>query len=523
MIQSTIYKLDSKGNDVAVGTIGVQGGKFVLDPVNSGALHLIVSNPIFVDGQRVVSENPVEFVSGLSAHYKSAYLRATEATFVGDKGGPTSGNFGHGGRPGQRGGSSPKEEDGPEAGKRGDVFGHPAAAVVRWMGANGYNAEEARRVLDHFSIIGITRGIIVDHLDRGKNGHGKSAPITEEQAKEIAGITGRSRSVGPVITTPAPVVVTPTPTPVPPTGTASHYFIALSPDYFIALGKEHAEKLTAEMDRLKEERAKAYAEADAERKRITKESSDFEAIACRPGIPTGPDGKPLSDEEMVVYRQMEKETRAMYWEKVKEANKKCWELSGGSSVGIGAAIRSLFSGGDGKQVMSTGGYPKQREVFARGAEFYKSLVGSAGLPTVKISDKTPDRRCGGQMSRDGTMYLRKSGYSLTAGVVVHELGHHLEHNHPDIENAAHALLERRTAGQREEKIRGMSGTTIPDKFITSYMGRQYMHSGKRYASEICSVGIEHLYKDPHGFAKKDPETFAFILGVLKHIEGKVKP
>lgn len=129
--------------------------------------------------------------------------REKSVLFLFLKGGATSGNFGHGGRPGHRGGSAPRAE-GPEAPgtKRGDVFGHPAAAIVRWMGAHGYSEWEAKRVLAHFAISGITRSIIADHLARGKEGRGKPAPLTGEQADTIASITGKAPVTGG--TSPAP-------------------------------------------------------------------------------------------------------------------------------------------------------------------------------------------------------------------------------------------------------------------------------------------------------------------------------
>ena len=41
--------------------------------------------------------------------------------------------------------------------------------------------------------------------------------------------------------------------------------------------------------------------------------------------------------------------------------------------------------------------------------------------------------------------------------------------------------------------------------------------GKAYndqATEVVSMGLEQLHRDPSGFAKDDPEYCSFILGVL---------
>ncbi|MGA4923547.1 hypothetical protein, partial [Bacillus subtilis] len=43
-----------------------------------------------------------------------------------------------------------------------------------------------------------------------------------------------------------------------------------------------------------------------------------------------------------------------------------------------------------------------------------------------------------------------------------------------------------------------------------YAGKEYSHN----ASEVLTMGVQLLYNDPSGFAKRDPEYCAFVVGVL---------
>ena len=55
------------------------------------------------------------------------------------------------------------------------------------------------------------------------------------------------------------------------------------------------------------------------------------------------------------------------------------------------------------------------------------------------------------------------------------------------------------------------GKLFKDPATAAYCGKYYGAND----SEITSMGVELLYKDPVGFAKKDPEFFRFIVGQLR--------
>lgn len=111
--------------------------------------------------------------------------------------------------------------------------------------------------------------------------------------------------------------------------------------------------------------------------------------------------------------------------------------------------------------------------------------------------------------------------------VVHELGHWLENNNPAVRDAAYRFLERRTQGEPDRWLGDITGVRSygrserakADRFISAYMGKQYFdRSGRRYGSEILSMGLEMFYSDPVKLARQDPEYFDFIYGIVRGVE-----
>lgn len=102
---------------------------------------------------------------------------------------------------------------------------------------------------------------------------------------------------------------------------------------------------------------------------------------------------------------------------------------------------------------------------------------------------------------------------------VHELGHALESQHGWYMEAKR-FLDSRVGYEKHSKIRGREVGWKDDfeKAFGSeghYVGRKYSHA----STEIISMGLEKLYKDPVTLAKKDPEYFDFMVNLL---HGKLK-
>ena len=104
---------------------------------------------------------------------------------------------------------------------------------------------------------------------------------------------------------------------------------------------------------------------------------------------------------------------------------------------------------------------------------------------------------------------------------IHELGHALEGHNPAIRQACRDFLARRTANESKVPLRKFSSgykadeTCTPDKFYDPYVGKIYS-SGH---TEVLSMGIQALVKDPIEFASKDPEHFKLI---VRCIHGEIR-
>jgi len=125
---------------------------------------------------------------------------------------------------------------------------------------------------------------------------------------------------------------------------------------------------------------------------------------------------------------------------------------------------------------------------------------------------------------DGRSYYENNAIYLDndsdPGVVVHELGHWLE-SYGDTYAEAQAFLDRRTAGEEVRRLQDITGrfgygkseTATPDKFIEPYMGKRYATAMR--ATEIISMGLEFLWRDPGRLARDDPDYFDFMWNLLR--------
>lgn len=115
----------------------------------------------------------------------------------------------------------------------------------------------------------------------------------------------------------------------------------------------------------------------------------------------------------------------------------------------------------------------------------------------------------------GTIFMAAN---RNGSIVAHEIGHFLEHSDKEHFSTAIAFLERRTDGEVTLRLRdlypnhGYSASEIvkPDQFISEYMGKIYKSQDAYYGTEITSMGLEFMYKNPVEFAEKDPDYFDFI-------------
>jgi hypothetical protein len=167
------------------------------------------------------------------------------------------------------------------------------------------------------------------------------------------------------------------------------------------------------------------------------------------------------------------------------------------------------------------------EAFAAALDFAGRVV-SAGTgvdPAVACRD---DRGPTYHSVRTPAGAVRGAGY-VTAPprtepvAFAHELGHHVEDTAPGAREVVQAFLAHRTAGEEPADLFAMGltqaegATGVKDHFDRVFPGKRAYYAGRRYpdgGTEVLSLGLEALYDDPAGFARKDPEWFALTVGIL---------
>ncbi len=111
---------------------------------------------------------------------------------------------------------------------------------------------------------------------------------------------------------------------------------------------------------------------------------------------------------------------------------------------------------------------------------------------------------------------------------VHEMGHQVEYHMPGAQAAAQDFLAHRVKDEKTQKLKTLFsgyGYEADEEGRQDDFGKYFgagdhraYYCGKLYHSgttEILSMGVEYLYKDPLGFCQKDPEFAGFIIGVLR--------
>jgi hypothetical protein len=110
-------------------------------------------------------------------------------------------------------------------------------------------------------------------------------------------------------------------------------------------------------------------------------------------------------------------------------------------------------------------------------------------------------------------------------VMVHELGHHVDNSTPGVLAASVTFVKMRAGEEKNKPMTDFSGGYKPhevgvdDDFAKAFGGdkERGRYAGKDYHgkyTEVVSMGLEQLHRDPVKFAKDDPEYFNFVMGAL---------
>lgn len=104
------------------------------------------------------------------------------------------------------------------------------------------------------------------------------------------------------------------------------------------------------------------------------------------------------------------------------------------------------------------------------------------------------------------------------GAIVHEAGHWLESRNLQVRKEVKEFYDKRTQGETPVKLSQITGNkaygdgevTKVDKWLNPYIGKVYPD-----ASEVLSVGLELMHRNPVYLAKNDPDMFDFIYTVVR--------
>lgn len=99
-------------------------------------------------------------------------------------------------------------------------------------------------------------------------------------------------------------------------------------------------------------------------------------------------------------------------------------------------------------------------------------------------------------------------------VMIHEYGHYLERNNPNMLLNSMAFLQYRTQGEDLRSLKLLTGSRYysykekakADNFFSPYCGKFYDD-----ATEIMSMGLQRLFTDAKKFAEEDREYFDFVI------------
>lgn len=157
-----------------------------------------------------------------------------------------------------------------------------------------------------------------------------------------------------------------------------------------------------------------------------------------------------------------------------------------------------------------------RKAHQKAVEAFSRMIDIPELKdSVNIIETPPERNGRSAYSRKTDKVMMGSD---DPAEVIHEASHWLEEKVPGVRAEVEAFYKKRTEGEKLVKMKDVTGNagyrddevTRVDKWLNPYMGKEYKN-----ASEILSMGMEMMYRNPVYLAKNDPEMFDFIYSVVR--------
>jgi phage portal protein BeeE len=208
-----------------------------------------------------------------------------------------------------------------------------------------------------------------------------------------------------------------------------------------------------------------------------------------------------------------------------------------------------------KRCLSTGKWTKKDRANVKEAQEFVERVTAPGfrredvdtLYKVRMHVGTPTVRAShlGTNGQPFDLRSRRQGLRIAKGepvqVIVHEMGHHVESQAPGVNKRTAAFVKYRVnkAGTKnvglrkefkghgfdawevgnEDEFWRLWATGDPENPVRQKVSSAF-YVGKEYDSghtELMSMGVQELYRDAANFARRDPEWFRFMIGVLQGV------
>jgi predicted ABC-type ATPase len=163
----------------------------------------------------------------------------------------------------------------------------------------------------------------------------------------------------------------------------------------------------------------------------------------------------------------------------------------------------------------------QRETLQRGIDDFKRLLGPRSPVEGTRSLTFLRHQAKRDYYRPGTNRIWMNAKS-PADDVVHEMGHWLEDRSTATQDLRKAHVAARTVGERPRRLMDMlprqgyarDEIALKDEFIEPYVGKVY-GSRAGSSSEVISMGLQEMYRNPWRLAAEDPRLFDFIYDLLQ--------
>ena len=173
--------------------------------------------------------------------------------------------------------------------------------------------------------------------------------------------------------------------------------------------------------------------------------------------------------------------------------------------------------------------PAIRQSVMDAADFLTGVVSSRWLPrsVIRIRALEPGRNRAYATGLGGDASIHLQPGVVDIPTAIHEIAHHIEGDHRWVLELSKRFIARRARGGAPESLRDLTGEDYESHEIalranwTTRGGHHY--TGKFYgpslrdahATEVISMGLERLYREPDTFYRDDADYFLFLLLVLQ--------